>query len=237
MTENSPIPPQKSEVVKTTLFKPSFYGGRLTRKQYLKYIIIMTLVSLIVFLPSALYKADLAKEKALLELQQSVQAGYAQEQMLVKQQLEEIRNRVGYVTPGMEDAIRMNVRATHAHRNLNPNTSWIAAAQRNYYDRKIRNAMIFDTIIYSLLCLFIYWPMSAKRAHDIGQKATIVITIGSIGLIVNLLYAFVGGVILTVASGLISLAGLVYGCILLFKDSQKGTNKYGPSTKYPDTTE
>ena len=28
---------------------------------------------------------------------------------------------------------------------------------------------------------------------------------------------------------------LIYGCILLFKDSDKGANAYGTSTKYPDT--
>ena len=239
MSDNTPIPPQHSEAIKTTLFKPSLYGGRLTRKQYLKYMILMTLVSLIIFLPSAIYKVNLSQKKALHELQRPIamtmQATHTQEQMRVEQELEKIRNQIGYVTPAMENAIRMNVRATHIHRNANQDISW--HVKRNHYENKMRNCIIYDTIFSFILCLLLYWPISAKRAHDIGQKCTIVIIIGSIGLLVSPLYAFIGGVILTIASGLVSLAGLVYGCILLFKDSQKGTNKYGPSIKYPGVTE
>ena len=41
------LPPQKSEIVKTTWLKPSLFGGRFTRKQYFCRILILGVVELI----------------------------------------------------------------------------------------------------------------------------------------------------------------------------------------------
>lgn len=40
MIDNLPNPPQKAEATKTTLFKPSLYGGRFTKKQYFLHMLV-----------------------------------------------------------------------------------------------------------------------------------------------------------------------------------------------------
>lgn len=68
-------------------------------------------------------------------------------------------------------------------------------------------------VIYLLVCLALIVPalgVSVRRLHDIGKSGW------------NLLWAllpFIGGIIL-----------LVFSCM----DSQRGTNQYGPSEKYPE---
>ena len=83
--------------------------------------------------------------------------------------------------------------------------------------------------------ILFYLPFGIKRAHDIGHKGTFLIALSGISLIVQVLYACVGGAAWTILFVILGIPALIYGCILLFKDSQKGTNAYGTSTKYPDT--
>ena len=81
--------------------------------------------------------------------------------------------------------------------------------------------------------IFIFLPLGIKRAHDIGHKGTFFVIISVLGLLSQLLTAvsYESGLLLSIV---VSIVGLIYGCILFFKDSEKGTNEYGPSIKYPD---
>ena len=119
--------------------------------------------------------------------------------------------------------------------------------------------LLVGTIIYNILCallmllvsngaipwlmplffaiaaqLLFFLPVGIKRAHDIGHKGTVIVTLAlayQIALILSTL-----SFIFMILPLIILIPILIYGCILLFKDSQKGTNEYGTSTKYPDTT-
>ncbi len=88
-------------------------------------------------------------------------------------------------------------------------------------------------VLFSYLFLM---PIAVKRAHDIGHKGTIVLASYSIYVVIityciNFGYLGWGPLVFTIGNIPLTL----YGLILLFKDSQKGTNKYGTSTKYPDS--
>lgn len=70
-------------------------------------------------------------------------------------------------------------------------------------------------VILSSAVLIVWaFPVNVKRMHDIGWSGWWIL-VGFIPL--------VG-----------SIASLVLGLILLFKDSQPGTNEYGTSVKYPN---
>ena len=85
-------------------------------------------------------------------------------------------------------------------------------------------------------CIFIFLPIGVKRAHDIGHKGTFLAVLWAISLVAQLLSAFADPDLGNILSGILFIPSLVYGCMLLFNDSEKGTNAYGTSTKYPDTT-
>lgn len=97
-------------------------------------------------------------------------------------------------------------------------------------------AMQVSLIVSLPVSIFIYLPFGLKRAHDIGHKGTFLITLFIISLIAQILEAFVGGELFTVLSSFVLIPAAIYGLVLLFSDSEKGTNAYGTSTKYPDTT-
>ncbi len=79
----------------------------------------------------------------------------------------------------------------------------------------------------------------ARRCHDVGQSSIAAVIVIGGTLIINATSNFgigeVLGQVLMVLTGVASLWLLI---TVLFRDSQRGTNKYGPSTKYPvDGTE
>ena len=119
--------------------------------------------------------------------------------------------------------------------------------------------LLVGTIIYRILCdllimlvangaipklmplffaiaaqLLFFLPVVIKSAHDIGHKGTVIVTL-ALAYLITLILSTLSFIFMMLP--LITLIPLlIYGCILLFKDSQKGTNEYGTSTKYPDTT-
>ena len=141
MTEDLPPFPWKSEVGKTTLFKPSFFGGRFTRKQYWIYLL----------------------------------AG-------------------GGVVQGVSYMI---------------------------------SEPVANFLLLLIAAIFYFIPISVKRAHDIGHGGSFVVVLPVFLLL--LWTEFLSRLILIVPC-------VIYGVILLIRDSQKRTNLYGPSSKYPDTT-
>ena len=161
MSENLQKFLQKEEVVKTTLFKPSFYGGRFTRMQCFLYLFVGGLI-------------------------------YA------------------------------------------------------FFDVILPDSEPFE-LIMSIISFLFSSSIAIKRAHDIGHKGTLIISVWCASLILALfifLITFTSlvnstpiALILLCAVLLLSGIKLIYGLILLFKDSQKGTNAYGPSIKYPDGSE
>ncbi len=173
MSDNTPNPPQKSEVVETTWLKPSLFGGRFTRKQYFWRVF---LASIILGILSNILQAILL------------------------------------TPPTWEEIMR--------------NPSSIESLQQQ--------AMQVNLIINIPASIFFYLPFCIKRAHDIGHKGTFITTLLIIGLISQVLVAVSYDLIALAV--LVGIPGLIYGLILLFKDSEKGTNAYGTSTKYPDTT-
>lgn len=76
--------------------------------------------------------------------------------------------------------------------------------------------------------------ISVRRLHDVGRSAWLVVIFYlclPVVIVSSLVVAMMGIV------GICSLITLVIGFILLIlfcRDSQRGTNKYGPSEKYPD---
>lgn len=105
----------------------------------------------------------------------------------------------------------------------------------NGYRSYMKDVMIVNLIVDTLAMVFVYWPIAIKRAHDIGYSGTFVVFLSIIGLLIQLLlYAAPDlGVVLSVV---MLIPNLIYGLILLFRDSQKGRNAYGDSTKYPSGT-
>lgn len=99
-----------------------------------------------------------------------------------------------------------------------------------------QTAQLLSLIITIPASIFFFIPIAVKRAHDIGHKGTFIVVIWVLSLIAQLVGAFAGAEIQNVLSLLVLIPGLIYGCMLLFMDSQKGTNAYGPSLKYPDAT-
>ena len=97
-------------------------------------------------------------------------------------------------------------------------------------------AQLLSLIITIPVAIFFFMPIAVKRAHDIGHKGTFIVVIWVLSLIAQLVGAIAGAEIQNALSLLVLIPGLIYGCMLLFMDSQKGTNAYGPSTKYPDAT-
>lgn len=75
------------------------------------------------------------------------------------------------------------------------------------------------------LCITVFWslPVFFKRMHDIGGSGWLVILV-SIGTSIFELFV----------PGLGAITGLIFFITLGCIDSQKGTNKYGTSVKYPD---
>lgn len=174
MTDNASIPPLNTEADKTTWFKPSLYGGRFTRKQYV--------------LPAILAGIIISILHSILQI-------------------------ILLTPPTLADLMR------------NPSS----------IERFQQESMLVGLIVFIPATIFVYLPLGIKRAHDIGHKGTFLITLSIIGLISQVLgsVSYNLGIVLAL---LISIPGIIYGFILLFKDSQKGTNAYGPSIKYPDTT-
>ena len=80
-----------------------------------------------------------------------------------------------------------------------------------------------------------YLPVAVKRAHDIGDNGVCVIGLLVMSLIPKILetIGYVDGVLPVLISILLYIPGILYGLLLLFKDSEAGTNEYGTSTKYP----
>lgn len=172
MADHTPVPPQKTEVAKTTWLKPSLFGGRFTRKQYFWRMLLVPIIS--VFLQ--------------LELQGT---------LLLLCFGEMLRGAGGF-------------------------------------ERYLQACMLIYLLTNIPVMILFYLPFGIKRAHDIGHKGTFLIVLTVIALIVQWLG------LISMESYIIffviwSIPALIYGCILLFKDSQKGTNAYGTSTKYPDT--
>ena len=170
MSENLQKFLQKEEVVKTTLFDPSLYGGRFTREQFLLYTVIgvflYTVIGIVFCMPP---------EEEMMRAPNSI-VRFHQETMLL--------------------------------------------------------GLIFDTpviIFYSL-------PLAIKRAHDIGHKGTFVTALVIMNLFARVLcvISYNSGIILIY---LLLIPNFIYGLFLLFKDSEKGTNEYGTSIKYPDISE
>ena len=141
MTEDLPPLPWKTEVGKTTLFKPSLLGGRFTRKQYWIYLLVGSSV---------------------------VQA-------------------ISYMLSDSGASL----------------------------------------LLLLIAAIFYFIPISIKRAHDIGHDGAFVVVLPVFLLL--LWTEFLSRLILIVPC-------VIYGVILLIRDSQKRTNLYGPSSKYPDTT-
>lgn len=86
------------------------------------------------------------------------------------------------------------------------------------------------SVVLLLYCLFLLWS-EVKRLHDIGVSGLLLVpvyAVYSIFAIHSNPFEFNG---YDVASFILSLLWLLF---LGIKDSQKGTNKYGPSSKYPD---
>ncbi len=169
MSEDLSNPLHKSETDKSTLLKPSLYGGRFTRMQYFLYLLAgIIVVEILSFL---------------------------------------IRGVI----------------------ILNPAMSLIAFL-----------LLLFLLLLINILSgIFYFMPIGVKRAHDIGLKGNFVIVVWLGTTIVGWLApisVFFWGFEAWPVLPLMTLGpNLVYGCILLFSDSEEGTNAYGSSTKYPDT--
>ena len=148
------LSPQKSESVKTTLFTPSLFGGRFTRKQFWGYLILGN--SLSAFIAGLVF--------------------------LACDNNDSLYRIIGIV--------------------------W---------------GTIF-VVFYSL-------PIAVKRAHDMGCTKKVPVALAIAGCLLNLL----SGHEPEVSQFFQLVIGVPYTIWLGFWDSQKGTNKYGPSTKYPDT--
>lgn len=162
MSEDLSSSPQKSEIVDTTLFKPSLYGGRFTRADYW-----------------------------------------------------------GYTLYGV-----------------------IFAAAVEYF----LGGTLIGSIITLLYVILYALPITVKRCHDIGESGFMVLPFITPPFCI-LLFAFcllgLGGVNSLDALSSLFLVTVVFATVfglaltfkLGFEDSQKGTNQYGPSTKYPGPAE
>ena len=170
MSDNTPNPPQKSEVVETTWLKPSLFSGRFTRKQYFLRVLLVSAIT-------------------------GILGGILQIMVL-----------------GIPTSLH---------------------GLENFQQESMQLSLSLITNIPATI--FFYIPFGIKRAHDIGHSGTFLITLSVIGLIVQLL-GCVSIEIYHVFSAIMLIPVWIYGLILLFKDSEKGTNAYGSSTKYPDTT-
>lgn len=173
MTDNTPVPPQQSEVVKTTWLKPSFFGGRFTRKQYFLRILLVAIIA-------------------------GILGGILQAILVTPPGIGELMRNAGSI------------------------------------ERYQQEATLVSLITHIPAMIFFYLPFAIKRAHDIGHKGTFVTILLVMSLIVQLL-CFVSMDLSQALQIILLIPALIYGCILLFKDSEKGTNAYGTSTKYPDT--
>jgi len=111
---------------------------------------------------------------------------------------------------------------------LSPPTSLLGLEE---FQQRVMRVNLIITIPVSI---FLLLPFGIKRAHDIGHKGTFLFMLIVFGLIAQLLGCVSIG-IFTILCYILGIPALIYSCILLFKDSQPGTNAYGPSTKYPDT--
>ncbi|MBR5522482.1 MAG: ankyrin repeat domain-containing protein [Akkermansia sp.] len=158
----------------TTLFAPSLYGGRFTRKQYLIHTLILGLLSIVLavinFLPNMIRSLEIS-----------------------------FYNDLGF---------------------------W--------------GVTFLLSLIYGL-------PISVKRAHDIGHSGAWPIAcwcVNVVSSLILLVWEHDGIFVRRYYYDLMGNFGLVgivmcvpvaiYGLILLFADSAKGTNAYGCSMKYPD---
>lgn len=91
--------------------------------------------------------------------------------------------------------------------------------------------------------VFYFLPICIKRAHDLGASAAGPIIIHSLNLFVFWMQPSTVETIIqhsdhnnpwATVSIIFSVLASMYGLYLLFADSQKGRNIYGPSAKYPD---
>ena len=161
MSEDLSNPLHKSETDKSTLLKPSLYGGRFTRMQYFLYLL------------------------------------------------------AGIIVVGILSFLIRGVII------LNPAMSLIA--------------LFLLLLINILTAIFYFMPIAVKRAHDMGLKGNFVIVLWLVTTIVGWLGPISGFEAWPILPLMTLGPNLVYGCILLFSDSEEGTNAYGSSTKYPDT--
>lgn len=224
MTDNTPVPPQQSEVVKTTLFKPSLYGGRFTRKQYFWRVLLVAIITgflggmLQLILVTPPYKTDMMESATREYLREVCKVRMLEGgscKVISKEYYNNLNNLEHYLWRCSVDADEKMERAE----------------ERRYQQEVI----LLNLITHIPAVIFFYLPFGIKRAHDIGHKGTFLITLYVIGLMAQLLFCFVSMEIYSILSMILAIPILIYGCILLFKDSQKGTNAYGPSSKYPDT--
>ncbi|KAE9538385.1 DUF805 domain-containing protein [Ursidibacter maritimus] len=104
------------------------------------------------------------------------------------------------------------------------------------------------SFIYSILAFFVSLSLTTRRLHDLGRS-------GWWQLFIYLLPLFLLGatfvslpileegtpstpiVAINIMTTVASLIYLIFFLILLFKDGQKQTNKYGESPKYPSQVE
>ncbi len=97
---------------------------------------------------------------------------------------------------------------------------------------------IFIALVQTLVAIIIGIPLLgvlSRRCHDVGKSSILALIL----IAANVLYSFTSnfgimgwlGYIAIIVAGLIGLWLLI---TVLFCDSDRGTNKYGPSSKYPE---
>ena len=90
---------------------------------------------------------------------------------------------------------------------------------------------------FSIVCLFISFPLLVKRFHDInlsGWVPFVFVLIANVVTYIQLVGMENPSPVRDGLLNLVSLACTVPMLIFLCKDSTRGTNAYGPSCKYPD---
>ena len=122
------------------------------------------------------------------------------------------------------------------------------AIEKDKGDPTIALGMMFILyIIYSLFCLALAVPQitaGVRRLHDVGKSGWLFMIpiLLTMVLAAILIYAAAHASekhpdeILIISGGILILTTLGYGIylfVLTLLDSQRGPNKYGPSSKYP----
>ena len=112
--------------------------------------------------------------------------------------------------------------------------SSLRSMQNSSIDKSEQSLQSFTLLVMLFIFFFFLLPIAVKRAHDIGHKGTFIIITGTLPMITQFMDVFSSPLCFSLAL-IISIPSLIYSFVLFFKDSQKGTNAYGPSIKYPDT--